>query len=43
MKARVSRRDFDELARLRAETGRTEADLLREGVQLLLERYKHAS
>jgi hypothetical protein len=43
VRARVSRHDFDELARLRAETGRTEADLLREGVQLLLERYKHAS
>ncbi|MDR6971030.1 hypothetical protein [Leifsonia shinshuensis] len=43
VRARVSRHDFDELAKLKARTGRTEADLLREGVHLLLERYKTAS
>jgi hypothetical protein len=42
VRARISRHDFDELARLRARTGRTEADLLREGVHLLLERYATA-
>jgi len=43
VRARISRHDFAELAQLREKTGRTEADLLREGVHLLLERYKHAS
>lgn len=43
VRARVSREDFDELARLRERTGRTEADLVREGLHLLLERYKTAS
>jgi hypothetical protein len=43
VRARISRHDFDELAQLRERTGRTEADLLREGLHLLLERYRHAS
>ena len=43
VRARVSQHDFDELAELKARTGRTEADLLREGVHLLLERYRTAS
>ncbi|MEV8212287.1 hypothetical protein [Leifsonia sp. NPDC077715] len=43
VRARVSRHDFAELAKLRERTGRTEADLVREGVHLLLERYKTAS
>lgn len=43
VRARVSREDFDELARLRERTGRTEADLVREGLHLVLERYKTAS
>ena len=43
VRARVSRNDFAELARLREKTGRTEADLLREGLHLLLEHYKQAS
>ncbi|WP_345762031.1 hypothetical protein [Diaminobutyricibacter sp. McL0608] len=43
MRARISEQDFAELAHLRELTGRTEADLVREGVHLLLAQYKQAS
>lgn len=43
VRARISERDFAELARLREQTGRTEADLVREGVRLLLAQQKEAS
>ena len=43
VRARVSEQDFAELAQLREQTGRTEADLVREGLHLLLAQYKRAS
>lgn len=43
VRARISEQDFAELAHLRELTGRTEADLVREGVHLLLAQYKQAS
>ncbi|SEI17800.1 MULTISPECIES: hypothetical protein [unclassified Leifsonia] len=43
VRARISEQDFAELAQLREETGRTEADLVREGVHLLLAQHKRAS
>jgi hypothetical protein len=43
VRARVSEEDFAALTRLRKETGRTEAELLREAVHLLLAQHEIAS
>lgn len=39
VRARVPRTDYDLLARIEAETGKTESELVREGVALVIERY----
>jgi len=43
VRGRISEEDFAAFKRLEAETGRTQAELVREGVHLLLERHKLAS
>ncbi|MCS5732876.1 ribbon-helix-helix protein, CopG family [Herbiconiux daphne] len=43
VRARVSEEDFAAFTRLREETGRSEAELLREAVHLLLAQHKLAS
>jgi hypothetical protein len=43
VRARISEQDFARLTVLREQTGRTEAELVREGVHLLLEQHRAAS